>query len=88
MKKIISVLLASLFIISCLAGCRNNNNNNLPNPISDSSYDEIKSDYGINLLIPGDASDAYYSIISKDSKALMICQVGFNYNKGKYTYRG
>ena len=88
MKKIISVLLASLFIISCLTGCQNNNNNNLPNPISDSSYDEIKSDYGINLLIPDDASDAYYSIISRDSKTLLICQVGFKYDKGKYNYRG
>ncbi len=87
MKKIISVLLASFFIISCLTGCQSNNTG-VPNPISDSSYDEIKSGYGINLLIPDGASDAYYSIISKDSKALMICQVGFNYNKGKYTYRG
>ncbi|MBR0318987.1 MAG: hypothetical protein IJQ86_06830 [Spirochaetia bacterium] len=60
MKKIFFLLI--LFPL-LLAGCRKNQVE-MPNPIVESSFEEIQQKLGITFGIPKDAENIYYSIIS------------------------
>ena len=60
MKKIFFLLI--LFPV-LLAGCRKNQVE-MPNPIVESSFEEIQQKLGITLGIPKDAENIYYSIIA------------------------
>ena len=60
MKKIFFLLI--LFSL-LLAGCRKNQVE-MPNPIVESSFEEIQQKLGITFGIPKDAENIYYSIIA------------------------
>lgn len=89
MKRIMLVCLALLAL--CMpAGCGTKNNEsaivNLPNPVRDSSHEEILEKLGINLRIPDEAVDVTYSIIDIEGDN-DIAQAVFTLDGAEYTHR-
>ncbi len=74
MKKLNAILLLCAFssIIMCVSGCKRaklyeKNQENLagiPNPVKESSAEEILASLGFSFNVPADAKDVTYSIIS------------------------
>jgi hypothetical protein len=75
MKKILASLLSLLMILS-FGACAAENGETLPNPITDSTAEEILETLGIEFSLPEGASDAAYSIIGVEGEN-PIAQVKF-----------
>ena len=78
MRRILLLLLLPLLMI---CGCRKNQTE-LPNPIVESSFQEIQEKLGITYGIPKDAENIYYSIIARN-----MAQVDFRWQEAECTAR-
>lgn len=100
MKKILAITLAALMLLSlaaCGEASTPPTPNNidavdpgasvdvqLPDPVKESTYDEIMSTFGFDLTMPENAADPIYSIIETDPA---IAQVNFALDGNKCGYR-
>jgi hypothetical protein len=89
MKKTF-VLLLSLAMVCLLFACaktdEEGSDSQLPNPVQNSTAQEILDTLGITFNIPVDAQDISYSIIN-ESDANAIAQAVFTLDNIEYTYR-
>ena len=89
MKKILGFLL-SLIMVCTLFGCTKTTEQTssvqLPNPIHDSTAEDILKTLGITMKIPGDAQNTSYSIIELANES-SIAQAKFSRSDVDYTYR-
>lgn len=75
MKKFFTLLLSLLMVLS-FGACAAKDGETLPNPITDSTAEEILETLGIAFSLPEGASDAAYSIIGAEGEN-PIAQVKF-----------
>ncbi len=89
MKKFTGIVL-SLLIVCMLFGCTKTTAQKpsvqLPNPVHDSTADNILQTLGITMKIPGDAQNTSYSIIEITNES-SIAQAIFTRGDVAYTYR-
>ena len=78
MKRLFLLLLLPLLLLS---GCRQKQVQ-MPNPVLESSFEEIQEKLGITFGIPKDAENIYYSIISGD-----LAQMDFIWQEAECTAR-
>lgn len=85
MKKIV-IILTALLALSLLCGCGNGAAPaaEIPNPVRDSSAEEILAEFGAGLVAPQGAQDAVYGII--DGKT-PLAQLSFSLDGVEYTCR-
>ncbi len=76
MKKFYAILLSVLLVLSLGACAAENGGNAIPNPITDSTAEEILETLGISFSLPEGVSDAAYSVIDADGEN-PIAQVTF-----------
>ena len=89
MRKIIMFLLIStLLVISfgCASDVSEDQSSELPNPIRQSSYDEILETLGMTLKVPEDAENVIYQIIDVEEET-PIAEVKFRKGQTNCTYR-
>ena len=78
MKRLFLLLLLPLFLfISC-----KQKQVEMPNPVVESSFEEIQQKMGITFGIPKDAENIYYSIIAGD-----LAQMDFTWQEAECTAR-
>ncbi len=77
MKRFLLLLIPLLLF----CGCRKNQVE-MPNPIVESSFEEIQQKLGITFGIPKDAENIYYSIIAGN-----LAQADFNWQEAECTAR-
>lgn len=78
MRRILLLFLLPLLLI---CSCRKNQVE-MPNPIVESSFEEIQEKLGITFGIPKDAENIYYSIIAGN-----LAQVDFTWQEAECTAR-
>src|SRR5690554_6473560 len=89
MRKIIMFLLIStLLVISfgCASDVSEDQSSELPNPIRQSSYDEILETLGMTLKVPEDAENVIYQIIDVEEET-PTAEVKFRKGQTNCTYR-
>ena len=88
MKKLLVLALAACCVLA-LAACTDRDpqpdSNQIPNPVHESTAEEVAEKTGITLNVPITAVDVTYSYIDGDSP---LAQVSFVYQGQTYTYRG
>ena len=90
MKKLWMIALAAGCVLA-LAACtvkkpqESGDVSQLPNPVHESTAEEVAEKTGITLNVPITAVDVTYSYIDGDSP---LAQVSFVYQGQTYTYRG
>lgn len=78
MKRLFLLLLLPLFLMT---GCKQKQVQ-MPNPVVESSFEEIQEKLGITFGIPKDAENIYYSIIAGD-----LAQMDFTWQEAECTAR-
>ena len=78
MKRLFFLLLLPLLLLS---GCKQKQVQ-MPNPVVESSFEEIQEKLGITFGIPKDAENIYYSIIAGD-----LAQMDFIWQEAECTAR-
>ena len=78
MKRLFLLLLLPLFLMT---GCKQKQVE-MPNPVVESSFEEIQEKLGITFGIPKDAENIYYSIIAGD-----LAQMDFTWQEAECTAR-
>ena len=86
MKKLFAVL-SALMLIATLAACGNSTPKNdasaaIPNPIAQSTAEEIQSKLGISITVPEGATEVAYTIIADKT-----AQADFTLNNAACNYR-
>ena len=90
MKRIFAIVLAACCVLA-LAACtvkkpqESGDISQLPNPVHESTAEEVTEKTGITLNVPITAVDITYSYIEGDTP---LAQVSFVYQGQTYTYRG
>ena len=90
MKRIFAIVLAACCVLA-LAACtvkkpqESGDISQLPNPVHESTAEEVAEKTGITLNVPITAVDITYSYIEGDTP---LAQVSFVYQGQTYTYRG
>ena len=90
MKKLLVCALAACCVLA-LAACtvkkpqESGDVSQIPNPVQESTAEEVAETTGITLNVPITAVDVAYSYIDGDSP---LAQVSFVYQGQTYTYRG
>ena len=90
MKRMLMIALAVCCVLA-LAACTTKKSedgdaNQIPNPVHESSAEELAEKTGITLNVPITAVDVTYSYIDGGEEPL--AQVSFVYQGKEYTYRG
>ena len=91
MKKL-AVFVLSIMLCLSLAACgsdnqNNNNDVNIPNPVKESSEQEILENTGIVFTLPEDAEDIAYFIIDRGEEASPVAQATFSWQGLQVQYR-